>query len=102
MFAESFLYALDLYILDSTKVNAPYDFLNGALKKQSIEMYPIHMESFYIQQVQAMDKLIPFYKYYFPFYKVNKKAIVLELMTQLGVYDKDLFNNLITTLNNFC
>ena len=48
MFAESFLYALDLYILDSTKVNAPYDFLNGALKKQSIEMYPIHMESFYI------------------------------------------------------
>ena len=51
MFAESFLYALEMYVLDTTKVKTPLDYLNGTLKMQSLDMYPIHLDSFYLQLV---------------------------------------------------
>jgi hypothetical protein len=38
-----------------------------------------------------VDKLIPFYRYYFTFYKINKRVLVLDLLQKVRVYDETLF-----------
>ena len=51
--------------------------------------------NFYIMLVQAIDKLIPFYRYYFFYYLINKKIVVLDLMKKLRIYDPTLFQSFV-------
>ena len=102
MFAETFVHAFEFYLLDTTSVNAPLDYVSGNLKMAALERQGTRIDHLYIQLVCAMDKLIPFYRYYFPFYKLNKKAVVLELMAQLSIHDQELFDNVLASINNAC
>jgi hypothetical protein len=46
----------------------------------------------YIHLVYALDKLMPFYQYYFTFYKTNKRLVVLNLMQKARIYDQQIFS----------
>ena len=41
----------------------------------------------------SLQKLIPFYHYYFQMYLLNKKTLVLAHLTQFQRFDQRLFNN---------
>jgi hypothetical protein len=53
------------------------------------------VDSFYRKLVHACDRLVPFYRQYFPFYKMNKRIVVLDLLTRVRMYDFHLFQPLV-------
>ena len=93
MFAEAYLEALELQVLDTTRHEAPFDFMNGSSDIPSIRgpWGSSSIDGLYTQLVGTIDRLVPFYRYFFPFYRLNKKCLVLQLMSQLSVYDDELF-----------
>jgi hypothetical protein len=96
MFAEAFSQSLDLNLKDSGTMKVPFDFVNGSqemYKKNDLKQYQQSgLEDKYVQMVYAMDKLLPFYQYFFTFYKTNKRLVVLDLMRSLRIYDEQLFS----------
>ena len=48
-----------------------------------------------------MPRLIPFWQYYFQFYKANKRLVVLELLTKHRTYDKKLFKTFVRQIDGF-
>ena len=93
MFAEAFTYQLDLNLKDTTCLKVPVDIMNGTqqMPKQNYgnlqNFQDAGTDQLYVHLVQALDKLIPFYQYYFTFYKSNKRLMVLNLMQRLRIYD---------------
>jgi len=67
-----------------------------------------HMKTFqdanidnqYYKLFLCTEKLIPFYRYFFTFYQMNKRVTVLELLEKTRVYDHMLFKKFIGQLES--
>ena len=95
MFAEAMTKAVDLTLKNTTIIQIPEDIMMGT--QQLHKQHPLRgnqisgVDNFYAQLVQSCDKLVPFYKYYFQYYKANKRLVVLDLLSTIQVYDSALF-----------
>lgn len=54
-----------------------------------------NIDQLYMQLVSASDKLVPFYRYYFTYYKPNKRLVVLDLLQKLRVYDATIYQTFV-------
>lgn len=48
--------------------------------------------------VLSQERLMPFYRHYFSYYKLNKRVVVAEFLNKLKMHDTYLFN---MTQNSF-
>lgn len=93
LFAQTFLLRHEFICMDTKSIKVPFDFLSG---KHSVSFDTNYYHNFqqkanfsnYQELVQALNILIPYYQYYFPFYRLNKKAMVLQLMAKNRIYDR--------------
>jgi len=100
MFAESFLISMDLNMKDSTKISEPL-----AIARQQMHISnPMHAKQapeialLYAKLVSCVDRMLPFYRYFFTYYQLNKKLVVLEFLAKNRVYDAVLFHQLVSQL----
>ena len=63
--------------------------LGGGLLNTGFKVHSL--DKFYLQLVQSTDRLIPFYREFFTYYKMNKRVVVLDLLTKIRRYDETLF-----------
>ena len=95
MFAEAYLHCIELNTKDSKGLKVPFDLITGKqqmMNRSDQRNYQSsNLDTMYFQLVLACDKLLPFYRYYFTFYKINKRVVVLDLLQKLRVYDYTLF-----------
>lgn len=100
MFAESFLISLDMNIKDCGLADEPL----GMLKQQMHPSNPIYLKQIpnirlqYSKLVASLNLMIPFYRHFFTYYKMNKKMVVIELLARTRVHDPNLFNKFIQGL----
>lgn len=94
-FAETMLTFLD-YVNNgvTNDMNLPLNIFN---RNQAIVMHTMGFRKTYLSMQQlskiylALHKLIPYYEYYFSFYKANKRLVVLELLSKIRFYNHNLF-----------
>lgn len=53
----------------------------------------------YFKLVKALQKMIPFYHYYFNHYSLQKKAVVLATFYRLKIYDEELYSSFVRGLD---
>jgi hypothetical protein len=53
----------------------------------------------YMKLMRVLSRLNPFYQYFFDYYSLNKKVLVLSMLTSLRVYDQKLFSNFTQNLD---
>ena len=98
MFAESMVQNLEINVSDTKAADDnALNFMNGSKQQLKLKvggMGTNNINYIYSYLVEITTRLIPFYQYYFQFYKVNKKVLVLDLLTTLNIYDHQLFQNL--------
>lgn len=94
-FAEAMLNFLEMNTKDTHALVAPFDFITGKQQMQfgneQRNFQGSNLDNQYVQLVLSVDKLVPFYRFYFTFYKINKRVLVLDLLQKVRVYDCTLF-----------
>jgi hypothetical protein len=58
-------------------------------------------ETHYYNMVLCAEKLLPFYRYFFTYYQMNKRVTVLDFYQKIRVYDYTLFQKFVRQLNTF-
>ena len=96
-FAETFGLIYDLGQADPRATKVPHHHINAppglpaATSLLEAGFKSEHAEKFYLQLVSACHRLIPFYQEFFTYYKMNKRVVVLDLLTKIRLYDETLF-----------
>ena len=91
-FAET----VSTYIEHVNKVNTniPLNVLN---REMAFVMHTMGVRQTFLPSTmlfkiyQANNRLMPFYEYYFNFYKANKRLVVLDVLSKIRVYNPKLF-----------
>ena len=59
----------------------------------------LHIE--YEMSARIAKQFVPFYKYYFDYYKLSQKLVAMRFLSNYKVYDKTLAMSFVTSLNTF-
>lgn len=82
-FAETFSMMYELNVKDSRTIKVPMDFINQTheILGRMMGYQSKDIDIFYRNLTKCCYSLLPFYRQVFTYYRMNKRIVVLNLMT---------------------